>query len=226
MKNLNPTNNLNLRYRVKVLVLSVNHDLLKKGETIEAVLRHKLLGDQLEQLDIIIPAKIGEINQISDKVKVYPTNSKSKFGYLFDCYRLGKKLFSENNYQLILAPAPFVISPVGFWLAKKFKAKFLLHFHGNYLINQNWLKENRFNRLLILESLRLAEKANGIQVMNEEIKQFLIKKNIVADKIKIIKSVIAESKFGADQNKNIAQKSESQNYIDEVIKFWSEIINT
>ncbi|MFA6254841.1 MAG: glycosyltransferase [Patescibacteria group bacterium] len=210
---------------MKVLVLSVNHDLLKKGETIEAVLRHKLLGDQVERLDVIIPAKSGEINQVSDKVKVYPTNSRSKFSYLSDCYRLGKKLFLENNYQLILTPAPFIISPVGWWLAKKFKAKFLLHFHGNYLINQNWLKENWFNRLLILESLRLAKKANGIQVMAEEIKQFLIKKNIAEGKIRVITSVIAKNKFGVNQGKNISPKAESQDYINEVIKFWSELIN-
>lgn len=210
---------------MKVLVLSLNHDLLKKNETAEVVLRHKLLGDQVKRLDIVVTAKAGEINQISDKVKVYPTNSKTKFCYLLDCYWLGRKLFLENNYQLILAPAPFIISPVGYWLAKKFKAKFLLHFHGNYLINQNWLKESWLNRLSILNSLRLAKKADGIQVMNEEIKQLLINKNIAANKIKIISSSIAKSKFGINQEKVINQESENQNYINEVIKFWFELIN-
>src|SRR3989338_42357 len=101
---------------MKVLMISLDKGLLGKGQLGDVFSRHGF-----------------NFNQISPTVFAYPTNSANKFLYLVDAYKIGCRLFKKDNYQLVVTQAPFITGLAGRFLAKKFKAKLLVHYHGDYV---------------------------------------------------------------------------------------------
>jgi len=182
---------------MKVLMISLDKGLLGKGELGDVTSRHQEYGKYVEKLDIVVFSRTGfEINKISENVTAYPSNSKTKFGYLFDSCKIGRKLFKENKYQLVVTQAPFISGLVGYRLAKKFKAKLLIHFHGDYVKNKEWLKEKWYNFLMVLISKFLAKRADGIRVMSQGIKDKLVDSGVKENKIKVISTPVSLVKFG------------------------------
>ena len=191
---------------MKVLMISLDRGLLGKGELGDVSSRHREYGKYVERLDIIVFSRAGfSANQISESVTAYPTNSKSKFNYLVDAYKIGRQLFKKNNYQLVVTQAPFISGLVGYRLAKKFKAKLLIHFHGDYLKNKEWLKENWYNFLLLPISKFLAKRADGIRVMSQGIKDKLVDSGTKAEKIRVISTPVSLIKFGNWDNNQAAE---------------------
>lgn len=187
-------------------MVSLDRGLLGKGELGDVVSRHREYGNHVEKLDIIVFSRSGfSKNKISETVTAYPTNSKGKFGYLFDSYKIGKKLFKENKYQLIVTQAPFISGLVGYKLAKRLKVKLLIHFHGDYIKNKEWLKENWYNFLLVPISKFLAKKADGIRVMSQGIKDKLIDAKVAEDKIRVISTPVSLVKFGNWNDNKVAE---------------------
>lgn len=182
---------------MKVLMISLDKGLLGKGELGDVTSRHQEYGKHIEKLDIVVFSRAGfEINKISENVIAYPSNSKTKFGYLFDTCKIGRKLFKENKYQLVVTQAPFISGLVGYRLAKKFKAKLLIHFHGDYVKNKEWLKEKWYNFLMVLISKFLAKRADGIRVMSQGIKDKLVDSGVKENKIRVISTPVSLVKFG------------------------------
>ena len=101
----------------------------------------------------------------------------------------------EKKIDLIVTQAPFISGLVGYLLAKKFKTKMLLHFHGDYLFNKFWLSERKINIFLLPLAKFLAKRADGIRVMSPGIKEKLIKIGVKANKIKVINTPVNVEKF-------------------------------
>ncbi|MEK7167569.1 MAG: glycosyltransferase, partial [Patescibacteria group bacterium] len=135
---------------MKILIISIDKGLLGRDQLGDVVKRHQKYSEFTERLDVVVFSRPGyEPNVVSDRMTVYPTNSKNRLSYLFDGLRLGKKLFLANHYDLIITQEPFVTALVGYRLKKKFKARLLIHFHGDFWNNSNWLKESRFNFIFL-----------------------------------------------------------------------------
>lgn len=184
---------------MKILMISIDKGLLgsqfKKqlGDTVE---RHIKYGEKVGQLDIIVFSGKG-FNQynLSDKVRAYPTNSKNKAKYFFDGLKLGKKLFGKNQYDLIVTQEPFITGLTGVKLKKKFGAKLLVHFHGDFWQNQSWLKESKLNSLFLTMSGYVVPRADAIRVVSNGIKEKLIKAGIKAEKIFVIPTPVNLKKY-------------------------------
>ena len=102
-------------------MISLDKGLLGKGQLGDVVERHKKYGEFVEKLDIIVFSKKGFAKyQISDNVTAYPTNSCCKLKYAGDARKIGKKLFGENKYNLIVTQEPFLTGLVGTRLKKQF----------------------------------------------------------------------------------------------------------
>lgn len=189
---------------MRILMISLDRGLLGKGQLGDVVSRHIEYGKFVEKLDIIVFSRTGfKENQISENVKAFPTNSKLKSYYLFDAYKIGKKLFKKNDYQLVVTQAPFISGLVGYELAKRFKAKLLIHFHGDYIKNKEWLCERWYNFLLIPISKFLAKKADGIRVMSKGIKDKLVGSGVAENKIRVISTPVSLVKFGHWDNDKV-----------------------
>jgi len=165
---------------MKVLMISIDKGLLGQGQLGDVVERHKKYGDYAGQLDIIVFSKKGfAINKISEKVTAYPTNSVNKFKYFFDAVRIGRNLFATTKYDLVVTQEPFITGLVGVKLKKKFGAKLLVHFHGDF-----------GGRQLLFAKIFVLPWANAIRVMSAGQKEKLIKTGIKEDKVRIISTPI------------------------------------
>ncbi|OGY50284.1 MAG: hypothetical protein A3J65_04615 [Candidatus Buchananbacteria bacterium RIFCSPHIGHO2_02_FULL_45_11b] len=191
---------------MKVLMISLDKGLLGKGQLGDVVSRHAEYGQYAKKLDIIVFSRVGfNFNQISPTVFAYPTNSANKFLYLVDAYKIGCRLFKKDNYQLVVTQAPFITGLAGWFLAKKFKAKLLVHYHGDYVKNKQWLKEKWYNFLLVYIARFISRRADGIRVMSQGIKNKLIESGIQAEKIRVISTPVSLVKCGRWDEKAAAE---------------------
>mgnify|MGYP001559663501 CR=1 FL=1 len=181
---------------MKVLIISIDKGLLGKGQLGDVVERHKKYGEFCDRLDIIVLSLRGFKNyQISDKVKSYPTNSNNKLNYFFDGLKLGERLFKENHYDLIICQDPFITGLIGRCLKGRFGGKLLIHFHGDFWNNKNWLGERWFNFLFLWLSKFVVPKADAIRVMSCGQKEKLISVGISENKIRIISTPVDLEKY-------------------------------
>ena len=168
---------------MRILMISIDKGLLGQGQLGDVVERHKKYGEFCERLDIIVLCKKHryQINKISEKVTVYPTNSITRFKFFRDAYKIGKKLFEQNGYQLVIGDWS---SGLAAWkLKKKFKIKLLLTFHGDYWQNRAGLQSLWYNYFLLVINKFIMKKADGIRVVSEGLKNKLVKMGIAREKI-------------------------------------------
>jgi len=181
---------------MKVLIISIDKGLLGKGELGDVIERHKKYGQFCDKIDIIVLSKKGFTKyEISDKVTAYPTNSIWKLRYGCDAYKLGKKLFKENTYDLIITQTPFIDGLVGWRLKNKFKSKLLVHFHGDFWDNVKWLQESPLNYFLLPLSKLVVKHADAIRVMSNGQKEKIIKTGISDKKVRVISTPVDLSKY-------------------------------
>lgn len=188
---------------MKILMVSLDKTLLGANGGGDAQERHRRYGEFVEKLDIVVFSRSGfQKNPISEKVTVFPTNSFSRFNYIFDVYKIGKKLFSQNNYDLIDVQDPFFTGLVGYWLKKKFKKPLEIHFHGDFWGNAFQSEAGLFQLFL---SKFIARKADGIRVVSSGIKEKLVNRGIPSEKIAVIPTPVDVEKFKAFEPEKVKQ---------------------
>ena len=181
---------------MKVLIISIDKGLLGGDQLGDVIERHKKYGQFCNCLDIIVLSKKGFAKyQISDKVTAYPTNSYCKLKYGCDAYNLGKKLFKENGYDLIITQTPFIDGLIGLCLKNKFKSKLLVHFHGDFWKNNKWLQESIFNYLLLPLSKLVVKYADAIRVMSNGQREKITKSGISDKKVRVISTPVNLNKY-------------------------------
>ena len=194
---------------MKILMVSLDKTLLGANggglpaQAGDAQERHRRYGEFVEKLDVIVFSRDGfKTNKISENVTAFPTNSFSKFNYIFDAYKIGKALFRQNNYDLIDTQDPFFTGLVGYWLKKKFKKSLEIHFHGDFWGNTFQSEAGIFQLLL---SKFIARYADGIRVVSQGIKEKLVKKGIAPEKIAVIPTPVDLEKFKAFEPEKVKQ---------------------
>lgn len=181
---------------MKVLIISIDKGLLGQGQLGDVIERHKKYGQFCDLLDIIVLSKKGFTKyEISDKVTAYPTNSYFKLKYYCDAYKIGQKLFKDNQYDLIVTQTPFIDGLAGWRLKSKFKTKLLVHFHGDFWDNSKWLQESPFNYFLLPLSKLVVRHADAVRVMSNGQKERVVKAGISGKKVRVISTPVDLSKY-------------------------------
>ena len=188
-------------------MISIDKGLLGQGQLGDVVERHAKYGRSVERLDIIIFALKGsKPYKVSSNVTAYPTNSASKLMYGLNAKKVGEELFKKNNYDLIVTQDPFITGFIGVLLKAKFKAKLLVHFHGDFWENPGWLKESKLNWLYLIISKFVVSRSDAVRVMSSGRKDKLVKAGIAEEKIRVISTPVDINKY--DQQSEISsQKS-------------------
>ncbi len=107
--------------------------------------------------------------KISENVFVYPTNSLSRWFYVFDVIRVGKKI---RKPDLITTQDPFECGFVGWRLAKYFSTKLQLQVHTDFL-SPYFKKESISNFIRVFIAKFLIPRADHVRVVSNKIKQSL-----------------------------------------------------
>lgn len=171
---------------MNILMFSMDKTLLgavKSGG--DAVKRHKIYGEFCNELNIIVFCKRGfQKQQLSEKVFVWPTNSLTRWNFFCNAYKIGKQIYQDKKFNLVIGD---LFSSLPAWrLKKKYKVKFLMHFHGDFWQNKKALEGLWHNYFLLIFSKFLARRADAIRVVSNGIRNKLIKAGIQKNKIHVI----------------------------------------
>lgn len=170
----------------------------------DAIKRHQVYGKFCDELNIVVfclSAKALALEdkqgfqkqQLAENVFVWPTNSLTRFNFFCNAYSIGKQIYKDYPFNLVIGDL-FTSLPAWF-LKLKYKTKFLMHFHGDFWQNKNALENKWHNYFILLFSKFLARKADAIRVVSSGIKNKLVKAGIKKDKIYVISTPADLSKF-------------------------------
>ena len=133
-------------------------------------------GRLAEQLHIIIFTKRIKNSQrtaLSENTFFYPTNSFSRWCYIFDAVKIAKKIIENSGGKfLITSQDPFETGMAGWLAARKFKFPLQLQIHTDFLNSFFW-QESFLNKIRVRLAKFLIPRAACVRVVSERIKSSL-----------------------------------------------------
>ena len=166
---------------MKVLMLSTDKKIF--DSTSEVRKRMIDYGAIFEELHIVVFTKQKTTNDkqqlttINNNIWVYPTNSKFKFFYLWDTYKITKSSIVSRQLSIISCQDSFETGLVGWLLKLRFNLPLQLQVHTDIFSPYFW-QESWKNKLQVLLAKFLLPRADGIRVVSERIKQSLKAKGL------------------------------------------------
>lgn len=127
-------------------------------------------GGLIDELNIIVFSrgeKLGK--QTFGNVSVYPTNSKSRWFYVFDAIKTGKKI---KKPDLITSQDAFECGLAGWRLSKYFNTKLQLQIHSDFL-SPYFRKESLLNQARVFIAEFLISRACCARAVSRRIKESL-----------------------------------------------------
>lgn len=174
---------------MKVLMLSTDRTLLGQSGVGDAVARHQEYAKRVERLDILVLSKRKQqSNQIA-------ANCSAKPLYFWHHTSKAAKFWQAHRYDLVVCQDPFITGSLGAKLKKKFGSKLIIHFHGDFLDNPYWLKENWRNKIYRKMAEKSIKQADSIRVVSQGIKQKLLSRGISEHDIYTISTPVNLANF-------------------------------
>jgi glycosyltransferase involved in cell wall biosynthesis len=164
---------------LKVLMISMDRKIFEE----QSPVRRRIIeyGLMTESLHVIVYTKKGfpKFTKLAANVWVYPTNSFSRWLYVFDAIRIALsnlKWKGKTLVNLVSTQDSFDTGIAGMCIAKYLHAKFHVQVHTDFLDPyfkaQDWL-----NALRVMIAKRVLSKATSVRVVSEKIKTALIALN-------------------------------------------------
>lgn len=166
-----------------------------------------------KELHIIVFSKRNLKNAIQDQASssctVYSTNSLTKFTYVNNAYKIGKRIIKslpKNEKILITCQDPFETGLAGKKLSTFRKdIELLIQIHTD-LFSENYAKFSILNRIRLFIAKGVLRNAEKVRVVSRKIADSLIKRGIDAKDIILKPIEIKESTSEFSSNINIKEK--------------------
>jgi glycosyltransferase involved in cell wall biosynthesis len=167
---------------MKVLMISTDRSILEEGSAARE--RMKEYGGLVDELHIIIQKSIRQLAdktqndnakiKISENVWAYPTNSLSRWLYIFGAYRIGASLLQPpaSSLQLLTCQDPFETGLVGALLKRHFGVPLQIQIHTDFL-SPSFKRQSLLNRVRVLLARFTLPRADCIRVVSERIRRSL-----------------------------------------------------
>ena len=173
---------------MKVLTIGTDRNLFDKRSSV--LERQKEYAKELEEFHIIVfSTKEKNLKlKIIDNLFIYPTNSRSRWFYVFDAWRIGKSIAKEKNLvrgtSVVSAQDPFESGLVAYLIARKFKLPILLQIHTDFLTRQF---KSGLNKVRIIIAKFLIPRAQSIRVVSNTL-AYSIKNQFssIRDRIRVL----------------------------------------
>lgn len=165
---------------MKVLMLSTDRKIFEDNSAVRQ--RMVEYGRLFERLDIVVfskgnfqPARQqGEFPisnvQISDNVWVYPTNSRSKAFYVFDAFKIGRKIIENYRDVVISTQDPFETGIVGVLLKLRYKLSLQIQVHTDFA-NRYFVTHSLLNFIRFPLGLFVLSFADSVRVVSKRIEK-------------------------------------------------------
>lgn len=148
-------------------MISIGSDrkLFEKGSEVRQ--RLATLSAAMGELHVIVftTRAYPKLVRVSNSLFLYPTNSRSRWLYIFDAIKLGKGLPGPD---VITAQDPFESGLVAWWLSRFFKSRLQLQVHTD-LFNRNFVRRSLINRGRVIVARFLLPRADCVRVVSEKI---------------------------------------------------------
>lgn len=150
-----------------------------------------LYATHLDALHIVILSRkehgfSGERHE--ENLHLYPTNSRSRVGMLFDAYRIGKNIRANmrgTENCVVSAQDPFALGLISYLLCLVTHAQFHVQVHGDYF-SPHWGTNPMLRGFWRIVARFLFTRAIRIRVVSERIKNSLINKGIHKSRITVL----------------------------------------
>ena len=155
---------------MKVISIGSDRGIFREGSAVRD--RIKKQGEIFDEFRIVVFSLKGsgfKEEHMAPNIWVYPTNSASRWLYVFDAARIAEKL---GKADVITCQDPFESGLAGWLAAGKLGAKLHLQIHTDFLNPYFW-RESLLNKIRVLLARFLLPKADGIRVVSNRIKNSL-----------------------------------------------------
>lgn len=155
---------------MKIISIGSDRDLFREGSEVRK--RQLIFAQKHKRVEIIVFAlrKLGlAAADLSPVLRIIPTNSRSRWLYIFDAIRIGRALSAAD---LITAQDPFESGLAAWRIAKLTGAKLELQIHTDFM-NPYFAKQSFLNVLRVFIARRLLPRADYIRTVSQRIKDSL-----------------------------------------------------
>jgi len=183
---------------MKVLNLSLDNSVADKNSALAA--RVVDYGNLVEKYAVVAPGRKEIAVELSEKVKVYISGGVGKTAQFFNIYRTGKRLLSQEKYDVITVQDQYYLALLGLWLAEKYHVSLEIQVHG--------FEKCRGLRKLIARYV--LPRANVIRCVGQRLKRQLVNNfGVAEEKITVVPI------YSAINNKQLAinNKKNGDNFI-------------
>jgi glycosyltransferase involved in cell wall biosynthesis len=158
---------------MKALIIGTDRKLFEDGSAVLA--RSIEYARKMEELHVIVfSLKKQELEpKFVGNLHIYPTNSNTRLGYIFDAVKIGKKIIGDIGKVVISTQDPFETGLTGYFLRKKFDFPLQLQIHTDFLSSH--FKNSFLNKIRIRIAKFLIPRTQGLRVVSESIKSSIKK---------------------------------------------------
>ena len=192
---------------MKVLMFATDRNIFKEGSEV----RRRMIdyGKLVEEIHAVVFSRRSDNLAplaVAENVRAYPTNSLSRWCYLFDAYRAAKKIIAEApGRRLISCQDPFETGLAGYWLKRKFGLPLQLQIHTDFL-SPHFARESTLNKIRVLIAKFLLPKADCVRVVSERIKNSLVAAGFSDRNVFILPIFTDEERISAPPKFNLRRK--------------------
>ncbi len=163
---------------MKLLSIGTDRKLFEEGSGV--FLRTVEYASKFKEMHVVVFSlrKHGLENYKKNNLFFYPTNSSSRWFYIFDALRIAKKLtihegFSPNS-TVVTCQDPFETGLVGYLLKRKFHLPLQLQLHTDFL--SEYFRRDFLNILRVFIANFTLQRADGIRVVSSVISDSIKKR--------------------------------------------------
>jgi glycosyltransferase involved in cell wall biosynthesis len=131
----------------------------------------------------------------SANVTATPTESRGRFQYLSDAYRLGLRAHQQAPVDLITTQDPFLTALVGLRLRRRLGVPLIVQVHTSAVDNPYYAREHWSHPLLQRLARWTLRRADAVRVVNEGERLACIRHGVAADRICVAPAPVDVGRF-------------------------------
>lgn len=175
---------------LKVLMIARDRAVFEPGSAVAE--RVKEQGKLVEALHVVVLAesRLGlKPFSLAGNIKVYPTNSFSKFFYSSDAARIGKKIVFDEKFvrgrSIITAQDPYECGSAGLSVKKRWRIPLEVQIHADDVLEPYFT--GILHKIRNMLAARVIRQADSIRAVHEFMKRALVEKfRVPAERIFVL----------------------------------------
>jgi len=158
---------------MNILMISIGDSILSNpmGDVIQ---RQEKYAQSLGYIDMIVfsPKQHNLDVKHFKNFTIYPTHSWGMLTFVYDVYKIAKKIIEKKQIDVITTQDPFGTALAGYFLKKRYNIPLHIQNHSSFLDNKLWIEEKPFLfRLFNRLSYFTLKQADRLRVVNTQEKQ-------------------------------------------------------